>query len=108
MFRNNDRKRSTSKATRQNAPNPEEGLLNATGWYGYFPATRPESVLTTLHRLQGNRAYLIKLGGTWTEQDLDLFLLNTQAFAPGSTMNVRVKNPEKRAEIIDFLATLKD
>ncbi len=44
--------------------NPSEPQLRRTGWLGYFPASRPESFLTNLHRVQANRPYLIKLGGS--------------------------------------------
>jgi cytochrome c len=58
-------------------------------WYNYSPA-------------------LIEFGGTWTVEDLDLFLADAQAFAPGSTKSIRVINPEDREEIIEFLAELQD
>jgi cytochrome c2 len=59
------------------------------GWYAYSPA-------------------LAAKGGTWTADDLDRFLANASAFAPGSTKSIRVENPEERQEIIDFLKTLSD
>jgi len=59
------------------------------GWYAYSPA-------------------LIKKGGTWTEEDLDRFLEDASAFAPGSTKSIRVPDPEERKAIIDFLEQLKD
>lgn len=58
-------------------------------WYAYSPA-------------------LIRMGGTWTEEDLDAFLEDAAAFMPGSTKSIRVADPEERAEIIDFLKTLED
>jgi cytochrome c2 len=58
-------------------------------WYAYSPA-------------------LIKKGGTWTEEDLDSFLKDASAFAPGSTKSIRVPDPEERKAIIAFLETLKD
>lgn len=57
------------------------------GWYNYSPA-------------------LVKLGGNWSEEDLDLFLSDASAFAPGSTKSIRVSDAEKRAEIIEFLSDL--
>lgn len=57
-------------------------------WYAYSPA-------------------LIEVGGTWTVEDLDAFLANAQAFAPGSTKSIRVTDPEERAEIIEFLMGLE-
>jgi len=56
-------------------------------WYNYSPA-------------------LVRLGGNWSEEDLDLFLTDAAAFAPGSTKSIRVRDPEKRAEIIEFLSEL--
>jgi cytochrome c len=58
-------------------------------WYAYSPA-------------------LIERGGTWSKQDLDSFLKDAEAFAPGSTKSIRVKDAEKRAEIIEFLSGLHD
>jgi cytochrome c len=58
-------------------------------WYNYSPA-------------------LIEYGGTWTVEDLDRFLANAQAFAPGSTKSIRVTDPEERAEIIEFLMQLQN
>jgi len=58
-------------------------------WYAYSPS-------------------LIEMGGTWTEEDLDRFLADASAFAPGSTKSIRVNDPEQRRQIIDFLKTLQD
>jgi len=58
-------------------------------WYNYSPA-------------------LIEYGGTWTVEDLDLFLADAEAFAPGSTKSIRVTDPEERAEIIEFLMQLQN
>ena len=41
--------------------NQTEALFNQRGWLGYFPPSRPESFLTTLHAVQGLRAYLVRL-----------------------------------------------
>jgi cytochrome c len=60
----------------------------ARDWYAYSPA-------------------LLTKGGTWTEADLDLFLTDANAFAPGSKKSIRVSDPEQRHQIIDFLKTLK-
>ena len=56
-------------------------------WYAYSPA-------------------LIRKGGTWTEEELDRYLEDASAFAPGSTKSIRVTDPAEREAIIDFLATL--
>jgi cytochrome c len=58
-------------------------------WYNYSPG-------------------LIEMGGTWTSDDLDLFLADANQFAPGSTKSIRVTDPEERAAIIDFLEELQD
>ena len=58
-------------------------------WYAYSPS-------------------LVKMGGTWTEEELDRFLENASAFAPGSTKSIRVADPAERQAIIDFLQQLQD
>lgn len=58
-------------------------------WYAYSPA-------------------LIKRGGSWTPEELDSYLEDATAFAPGSTKSIRLREPEERKEIIDFLAELTD
>ena len=50
---------------------------------------------------------LFKKGGEWTEADLDAFLANAAAFAPGSTKSIRVTDAEERKTIIEFLKTLR-
>ena len=57
------------------------------GWFGYSSA-------------------LLTKGGTWTEEDLDLYLANANQFAPGTKKTIRVSDPEERKKIIDFLKTL--
>ena len=52
-------------------------------------------------------AGLIEMGGTWTPEDLDRYLEDAAAFAPGSTKTIRIPNPEERREIIDFLKGLE-
>jgi cytochrome c len=59
----------------------------ARAWYAYSPA-------------------LLTKGGTWSEADLDKFLADAGKFAPGSTKSIRVRDPERRRAIIDFLKTL--
>lgn len=58
-------------------------------WYSYSPG-------------------LSALGGTWTRAELDRFLANPTAFAPGTRMNIRVPDPDSRRRIIDFLAEQQD
>jgi len=57
-------------------------------WYAYSPA-------------------LIRIGGTWTEEELDRFLADASAFAPGTTKSIRVTDPEERQAIIEFLKRLQ-
>lgn len=58
-------------------------------WYSYSPG-------------------LAALGGTWTRAELDRFLANPAAFAPGTRMNIRVPDAELRQRIIDFLDEQQD
>lgn len=67
----------------------EAEKARARSWYAYSPA-------------------LIKKGGTWTEEELDSYLKDAAAFAPGSTKSIRVPDPDERKAIIDFLKQLKD
>jgi len=39
----------------------------------------------------------------WTEDNLDKWLTNPQDFVPGTKMFYQVKNPQDRADIIEFL-----
>jgi len=43
---------------------PAQGLFTTTGWFGFFPDDRSESVLNNLFALIPHRAYLVKMGGT--------------------------------------------
>jgi len=58
-------------------------------WFAYSPA-------------------LIKMGGTWTTEELDDYLVDASAFMPGTTKSIRVPNDSERREIIEYLQTLKD
>jgi len=55
-------------------------------WYGYSPA-------------------LMKMGGVWTEEDLDAYLADADAFAPGTKKTIKIQDPEERKAIIAFLKT---
>ena len=46
--------------------NPDEGQWNRPGWLSFFPPTRAESLVTNLHILQANRAYLIDMDADFT------------------------------------------
>jgi cytochrome c len=68
------------------------GIFNAEkardrSWYAYSPA-------------------LLKKGGLWTEQDLDAYLADADAYLPGTSKTISVPSPAERQEIIGFLATL--
>ncbi|HVY13605.1 MAG TPA: cytochrome c family protein [Rhodopila sp.] len=46
-------------------------------------------------------------GGKWTYDQLDKWLTNPAAYAPGTRMTfVGIKNPKERADVIDYLRTL--
>jgi hypothetical protein len=47
---------------------PAEGLENVEGWFGWFPEPRPEAFLSSLFRIKGNTAYLVKLEGSSSRQ----------------------------------------
>lgn len=46
-------------------------------------------------------------GLVWTAKNLDMWLADTSAFAPGSMMNYRQADPAKRAAIVAYLSQLK-
>jgi len=58
-------------------------------WYSYSPG-------------------LIAVGGAWTPSELDRFLADPAAFAPGTRMNIRVTDPDERARIVELLEKLRD
>lgn len=45
--------------------------------------------------------------GAWTDANLNAFLKNPAAFAPGTTMPASVPSDESRAALIAYLKTLK-
>ena len=50
----------------------------------------------------------MKASGAWTAQQLDAYLANPKAAIPGNKMPFSgVSDPQKRADIIAYLATLK-
>jgi cytochrome c len=52
---------------------------------------------------------LKKIGGDWTYEKLNTWITNPQAMAPGTKMAFAgEKNPQKRADILDYLHTLSD
>jgi cytochrome c len=46
-------------------------------------------------------------GVMWTEETLDKWLTNPQAFIPSQRMNFKVADPADRADLIAYLKTLK-
>jgi cytochrome c2 len=48
-------------------------------------------------------AALRNLTGVWSDDELDAFLRDPQAFAPGTSMRAKVKDSESRAAIIEYL-----
>ncbi len=52
---------------------------------------------------------LKKKGGNWTLDDINNFITNPKVYAPGTKMGFAgEENPEKRADIVDYLHTLSD
>jgi cytochrome c len=45
-------------------------------------------------------------GVVWSEETLDQWLTNPQAFIPGQRMNFKVADPNDRADLIAYLKTL--
>jgi cytochrome c len=58
--------------------------------------------------LLGATENLKKYGVTWTPETLDEFLLNPNAKVPGTPMAGILTDPQQRADMIAYLATLKD
>lgn len=70
------------------------GIVDApkarAGWFAYSSALRAK-------------------GGTWTEAELDRFLADPRAYAPGTSMIISSIPDEKaRRELIAYLKTLRD
>jgi cytochrome c len=58
--------------------------------------------------LDFNYSEAVKSSGVvWTEETLDKWLANPQAFIPGQRMNFKVADPADRADLIAYLKTLK-
>jgi cytochrome c len=47
-----------------------------------------------------------KAGLIWTEANIDAFLTGPQVFAPGTLMTKAISDPQQRADIIAYIATL--
>lgn len=49
---------------------------------------------------------LKSMGGSWTDADLDAFLADPKAFAPGTKMSLKLRKEQDRANVIAFLNSL--
>jgi len=57
----------------------------------------------------GYSTALASAGGVWTQQDLNDYLAAPDKFLPGTKKTISgLPKPKERAELITFLATLKD
>jgi cytochrome c len=61
----------------------------------------------TTKSLMGPTENLTKYGVIWSAETLDEFLANPNAKAPGTPMIGMLTNPQQRADVIAYLATLK-
>jgi len=61
----------------------------------------------TVKSLVGPSENLKKYGVTWDAQTLDEFLTNPSAKVPGTAMIGILADPQQRADVIAYLATLK-
>ena len=62
----------------------------------------------TTPSLLGPSENLKKYGVIWSAETLDEFLANPQAKAPGTAMAGILTDPQQRADVIAYLATLKN
>lgn len=46
------------------------------------------------------------MGGSWNDADLDAFLSDPKAFAPGTKMSLKIRKEQDRANLIAFLNSL--
>lgn len=61
----------------------------------------------TAKSLMGPSENMKKYGVTWTVETLDEFLMNPNAKVPGTAMVGMLTDPQQRADVIAYLATLK-
>ena len=61
----------------------------------------------TIKSLMGPSENLTKYGVTWDMETLDEFLANPNAKVPGTAMVGMLADPQQRADVIAYLATLK-
>ncbi len=80
----------------------EDGA-NATGPHLYAIVDRPKANAGDF----GFSGALTGLGGTWTPEELNEFILSPKGFAPGTAMSFGgLKKDEDRANLIAYLATI--
>ena len=63
--------------------------------------------VASLSDFQYSDALKAKAAGTWTEAELDAFIANPKAYAPGTVMFAGASDPADRKAIIDYLKTTK-
>lgn len=69
------------------------------GVVGRLQASDPDAIYSPAFRA---------LEGTWSPEELDVFLKAPGKYAPGTSMLIGISNAEKRADIIAYLMTLTD
>jgi len=62
----------------------------------------------TTQSLLGPSENMKKYGVTWSAETLDEFLVNPSAKVPGTAMAGILTDPQQRADVIAYLATLKN
>ena len=109
---------STPALAGQGAPDPgKQAFAPCAACHAVTPGAK--RVGPSLHGIVGRKvasapgfAYSPALKGkaaaAWTPANLDAFLTDPRAWAPGNKMMYQgIKDPDKRAAIIKYLATLK-
>ena len=82
-----------------------EAGANGTGPYLYGIVDRPKAAADGFSYSDA----LASMGGAWTPENLDGFLTRPADYAPGTSMSFAgLRNPEERANLIAYLATIKD
>lgn len=65
---------------------------------------RPAASLASFPGYSG--ALKAKQGLVWTAASIDAFIANPQGFAPGTLMTKSISDPQQRADIIAYIASL--